>query len=207
MRFALLAALVVLSPGALAQAQVPSPEKGDKALLFSFNGLNLGSYAGGLGGKVWVGSTAALTAGLQVGGVERTEETPGLRSNVYRDLTARLGVGTEFHLSTDRLSPFVSVGLGVGLHRRTSETEVVNGEVVTSSGYTERTRTIDGGVGFGLEYRLSERFSLSGQQRLRGEVEWGSQTDSGGAVSPRETDIDGYSFGAGATSLTLGVYF
>lgn len=202
-------AIALLTLPVAAQDSTPGPQGGDHALLFTFNGLNLGSFEGGFGAKKWTSPSTALTFGLNLDASRSEEEATEMLSATTRSYVASsLGVGMEFHSVTGgRFTPFVGIGTGAGVERRSFQTVASD-----QSGGLDRTSTtlaysVHARLGVGVEYRFSERFSISGRQDLRGGLHWGTRTEEQDGQMPEEQPDSGWSVGTGASSLTLGVYF
>lgn len=209
MRLLLLLVLLWLCPPAAAQSVDAAREPGEKALLFSFNGLYLGSFNGGVGTKWWMSRATALTAGVQLGASSRDSEASESASGYLSELlSAGLSIGAEFHEgSRARLSPFIGVEVGASVRRLHTKNSPPLSSQYTGSEQVERTAMVEGAVSFGLEYRISERFSVAGRQALSASVTRGTVTYTGKEAADDEGGVSGYSVGLGASTLTLAVYF
>ncbi|HEX8299883.1 MAG TPA: hypothetical protein VF594_12045 [Rubricoccaceae bacterium] len=176
------------------------------ALLFSVDGMNLGSFEGGIGGKWWTGSAVAVTVGLRLDTAARqgesSETAEGFETSTLRTAFA---LGAELHAEGGRrFSPFVGVEAGMGALRERFASRPPSG--VISAEQVRRETNVEGAVRLGVEYRLSERFSLAGQQGVRASAFQGTEriTEAGQREEVRPTS--GYGIGLGASSLTLAVY-
>jgi opacity protein-like surface antigen len=174
-----------------------------KALSFSFNGLNLSGFNGGVGGKIWLTDTRALT--LSVDGSVNSRVTDATDSNFvdeeYSRSDVNLVVAMEQHVDLGRgFSPFLVGGLSFGY----DQTEDSYGSI--GAPYQNRSRSTNLGLraGVGLEYWLTRRISLAGQQLITGNV-WFGSVRSGTAGAPLR-DRRSYDLGLGSSSLILSVY-
>ena len=136
---------------------------------------------------------------------EVTDEQSGGEST-----RARVGVdvGVELHVAETRFSPFVSLGVGAGSESfRSSATFVGLGGVSEREVHDDGT-FIEGRVGVGAEYWLTERFSLSASQQLRAFRARGTRrVRESMPVVETEQDTSEQAVSLAGTSLTLAVYF
>lgn len=171
------------------------------ALSFNFNGLNLSSYYGGFGGRLWISESTVLNA--SIGGsisereYEQTENTDkGLEKNKYLNI----GIGMENHFTaSDDFSLYLSSRLSFGYndfyYRWTNY----------SYESSESFYSYNLGFGLGVEYWLFERMSFSGQHLFNayyGTGERKSQNPEGIVQNTK-----GYGVSFGTTSLILSIYF
>lgn len=63
--------------------------------------------------------------------------------------------------------------------------------------------SVEGGVGFGVEYRVMDWLSLSGRHHLMGQLYQRTELNPYG----EDMRTTGYDIGAGGPQLTLAVYF
>ena len=171
------------------------------ALSFNFNGLNLSSYYGGVGGRLWISESTVLNA--SIGGsisereYEQTEFTDkGLEKNKYLNI----GIGMENHFITaDDLSLYLSTRLSFGYsdsyYRWTNY----------SSENTENFYSYNLGFGLGVEFWLFERMSFSGQHLFNAYYGTGERKSQ----NPEEIvqNTKGYGLSFGTTSIILSIYF
>lgn len=170
------------------------------ALSFNFNGLNLSSYYGGVGGRLWISESTVLNASIGASISETEQEATeeydkGLTKNKYIDF----GVGMENHLlEADNISLYLSTRLALGLTDNYYKSPTSDYKT-TDKSYSYRL-----GFGLGVEYWLFERMSLSGQHLFNAYYTTGEYNFSG-EDSARNTK--GYGISFGTTSLILSIYF
>src|ERR1035437_515925 len=164
----------------------PFMYSGSKAVLFSFSGLsNLGAnnFDGGAGIKFFLTSPMALRFGVQVGMSGSTipaNPTTGQTGMDRSTSQTSFGVeaALEFHLTTNRVSPYFGGGIGFGI----ASNELKSVEVGTGTLYQGTIKDLNG-VGpngntyqagtmlnifvlMGVEYFIVDAVSLSGEYRL-----------------------------------------
>jgi len=129
------------------------------ALSFNFNGLNLSSYYGGVGGRLWISESTVLNASIG-GSINETEYKKtdeydkGLTKNKYLDI----GFGMENHFTpADDISLYLSTRLSFGLNDQYYRSPNSNYE------YADKFYSYNLGFGLGVEYWIFGRISLSGQ--------------------------------------------
>ena len=170
------------------------------ALSFSFNGFNLSSYYGGVGGRYWISESTVFNA--SVGGLisEREyEETENLDNGIEKSKYLNIGVGMENHFTVeDDLSPYLSSRLSFGI----SEQYYRN---YNSMEQIYKTYSYNLDIGLGVEYWLIERISLSGQHLFNLSYETGQRTVGG--YESETQNINGFRVGFGTTSIMLSIYF
>jgi hypothetical protein len=170
------------------------------ALSFNFNGLNLSSYYGGVGGRLWISESTVLNASIGASinetEYEETEQyDKGLTKNKYFDF----GIGMENHfIAEDDISLYLSTRLSLGLTDNYYRSHTSDYET------TEKSFSYRLGFGLGVEYWLFKRMSLSGQHLFNayyatGEYHYFNED------AARNTKGYGVSFGT--TSLILSIYF
>lgn len=171
------------------------------ALSFNFNGLNLSSYYGGVGGRWWISQSTVLNG--SIGGsisereYEQTEITDkGLEKNKYLNI----GFGMENHFTaSDDLSLYLSTRLSFGYsdsyYRWTNY----------SNESSENFYSYNLGFGLGIEYWLFERMSFSGQHLFNAYYGTGERKSQ----NPEEIvqNTKGYGVSFGTTSIILSIYF
>ncbi len=136
----------------------------DKALLFSFQGFNLG---GGAGGKFWLNRNYVfrVTGVLSYSDQDYNRELlSNLQSNPeYRRYNLSLGVGLEYHFLPDHaLSPYVGVVANGGW----TEYDYTYRYPDSSFKTVDIGRFIGGTLLLGVEYRLTSSISLAGEQMI-----------------------------------------
>jgi len=171
------------------------------ALSFNFNGLNLSSFYGGVGGRLWISKSTVLNA--SIGGsisereyLESDEVDNGLEKSKYLNL----GIGMENHFPlSDDLSPYLSTRFSFGYNDQYYRYYNSNNE------YHDVTYSYYLGIGLGVEYWIFDRISLSGQHLFNAYYEAGHRNTNGSATIVQE--IKGYGLAFGTTSLMLSIYF
>ena len=171
------------------------------ALSFSFNGLNLGSYNGGVGGRRWISNSTVVNASIGGSIYERKyDKTATLDNGLEKSKSLYVGIGVENHLeSSNDFSPFVSYRFEYGFHNQFYRSAFGSNE------QRESTSSININVGFGVEYWILDRVSLSGQHLFNARYEFGERSTGG---TPNEIQkIKGFQAGSGITSMILSIYF
>lgn len=171
------------------------------AVSFNFNGLNLSTYYGGVGGRLWISESTVLN--VSIGGsisereyLESEEIDNGLEKNKY----LILGIGMENHFPvTEDLSPYLSTRFSFGYNDQYYRYYNSNNE------YQDVTYSYYLGIGLGVEYWIFDRISLSGQHLFNAYYEAGHRNTNGSATIVQE--IKGYGLAFGTTSLILSIYF
>lgn len=168
-----------------------SPEyAGSKALLFEFEGLSLikaDNFEGGIGGKYFFTNNLAGRVGLQFGYSKETipaTVTPGFIGidGVRSGTTFGISLAAEYHLSHERLSPFIGGGLGITTTSTDSKPSLTYPAGAVPPGQPETKDRIGGenvggatyiaGTDFsvfglvGIEYFITEKIGLSAEYRL-----------------------------------------
>jgi opacity protein-like surface antigen len=189
--------------GALSVAAQSSEPLKTKALSFGFNGLNLGGVNGGIGGKMWISSQQAVT--LNVSGAYSSQLRKAIDSTrIDEEQTnseVNLVVGMEQHADLGRgFSPYVMGGLSIGY----GYSESRDGSTTNPYRYENRATLMGVRAGVGLEYWLTPRVSVAGQQLVMGNYSFG--TYRSGTASLPSRDMRQFSFGLGTSSLILSVY-
>jgi hypothetical protein len=195
MKAPLFFALVFLAP-LVVTAQSTEPMK-TKALSYSFDGTS------SVGGKIWISDQSALT--LSVGGAaSSTRREAADTSEIddeYSSSNVTLVVGVEQHLDLGwDFSPYLTAGLSIG------RSGYVSSSGTTAFQYeTESVNTSVGlRAGFGIEYWLTRRISLAGQQIIQGTYGLGEY--SSGLVDPPSQDSRSFDLSLGTSALILSVY-
>ncbi len=176
-----------------------------KALQFSFNGLNLSSFAGGVGGKLWLDGRTALS--LAVGGshsydnADANAQQSG-QTNSQSIVLLQFGVEAHTFLSSE-FSPYVTGAIFGRYEEQDYKTTYSPPASSPESKYT--TTNIGLLAGFGAEYWISNRISLAGQQTFQLSYEFGSREQIDNVDTKQNTR--GFSVGLGTSSLILSIYF
>ena len=170
------------------------------ALSFSFNGLNLSNYYGGVGGRWWL--TDSTVFNLSIGGSafnRKFKATEDLEEGYEKNTSFTFGIGMEGHLlESDNISPYYAFRGSFTLSNRFYKSSYDSFE----SSDKIVSYNIEGG--FGVEYWIFKRISLSGQHLFNLRFDDGKRTTSPNTDSQ---DISGFYFGLGTTALILSIYF
>ncbi len=211
--------LVIAMAVSFASAQeVTSIGRQSKALLFTFNGLNnlgAGSYAGGVGAKYFLTDVTALRGGLQFASTNTStpSNVTGGTDGSNSALTYGLNAGLEYHLTANRVSPYVGGMLDVS-----STTTEVKSVVNVAGGQQTTTKnagTSDAGLSLGLggiagvEFFLTKEISLAAEYQLGyGLTSHYDQTATTGATTITTKEGSTSTIAISNTGgLTLSVYF
>ncbi len=186
MRRTLMAVVFCLLPGLAAAQVTPKFQRGGKALLFSFAGLdnlNANSFNGGFGGKYYLSPTKALRGGIQLATASRdipSNASAGVEAQDGKISGTTIGLSgaIEVHSGSGRVSPFI----GAGAAFATTSTENKEANIGAPSGQTTvknnpAGETI-GGITFvpgnrfdifallGVEFFIVKELSLAAEYRL-----------------------------------------
>jgi hypothetical protein len=231
MKYVLVPISVLLFVSSYGAAQVnTSVSSGSKAVLFSFNGLdvlNAGAFKGGFGGKYFLSNQLAIRGGLQLGFASETiPANPGpggasVDGNISAS-TFGLNGAVEYHLTSQRVSPYLGGGAELSFTRTQSKSaevgnpppaqtvvqDRIGGENI--DGVTYNPGTLFGVYGIlGVEFFIVDDLSLSAEYHLG--ISFTSQPDQQVTTgNTTVTTIGGSSseFGIGTGGmLTLAVYF
>ena len=183
----------------------------NKALSFSFNGLNLGEYYGGVGGKLWLSDALVLFASIDMDYNSNTQKKSA-QSNGSKNsnFSTGLTVGTDFYLTDSRrFMPYIGVNAALGFSSTTSETDFANfdGKNITETGLFNFSL----GAGLGVESFVSSSVSIAAQHVFS----FGFGTGSRKTTLKRanqldqvdENDLSNFNIGLGTSSLILSIYF
>jgi hypothetical protein len=171
------------------------------ALSFSFNGLNLSSYYGGVGGRFW--TTDSTVFNVSIGGSYSQkvyEATENLKEGFEKNSSLTFGIGGEIHYPTsENLSPYLSFRGSYTMNSRYYRPGYYDYES------KDRINSFSFDFGLGVEYWILERISLSGQHLFNLHLDNGERTVGG--VENETQDISGFGAGIGTTSIMLSIYF
>lgn len=89
-----------------------------KALSFSFNGLNLSGFNGGIGGKSWSSNETAWTLLLSANiNSQKNDATSVLTEGSNSQTSAQIQIGIESHnFITNNFSPYIAGSIFFGLN-------------------------------------------------------------------------------------------
>jgi hypothetical protein len=175
-----------------------------KALLFSFNGLNLNSFYGGIGGKVWLSDYTALNCNLGLSSRNNTTAgNAGRTEGEERNKSIFFGIGIEKHFDgIENLEPYL-VGRIEGSYTDRDYNPSVPIEYI-SWGSRSITRGISIQTGFGVEYWLADKISIAGQHLFAFNYSTGSNRNYEENVAQK---IINRGLDTGTSSLILAIYF
>lgn len=184
--------------------EIVSARDGKKALLFSFNGMNLSSFDGGIGAKWWMSGSTALLGTVLLGnrGYENkaTEERWG---NESTDLAVGLSLGIEKHMTHfGRFSPYIGGSIGYVYGYRLTESIPPTGSDRQRDTRKRESNSLSVGVLFGVECFLTKNLSVGGQYELAGAYTSG-QEEAFGEVR----DYNEHRLGIGSSQVALAIYF
>ena len=175
-----------------------------KALTFSFNGLNLNQFYGGIGGKAWLCDDLALNANISfdgrtstmLGNETRTEGSDKTKAIIF-------GIGVEKHFSVLKdISPYWEGRIsGNYSESKYKSTRNINDPPFSGSSYSRR---ISIETGFGVEYWLTEKISFSGQHLFS--FHYGTGSNQSTSTVNNQKIIE-RGFDTGTSSLILSIYF
>ncbi len=204
MNRALALACVVLC-ATLAYSQTETQYLKTKALQFSFNGLNLSSVGGGIGGKLWVDDRTALV--LAIGGSHSYSSSDANTQQYGRTTSSsilQLQFGLESHtFLSNEFSPYVTGAIFGRYDNQDYKTTYPPPTTSAESKY--KSTNIGFLASFGAEYWISSRFSLAGQQTFQMSYAFGSQEEISNVSTTQKTH--GFNAGIGTSSLILSIYF
>jgi opacity protein-like surface antigen len=219
-RIAGLVGVVVAASMSFAQDVSPDINTGSKALLFTFSGLDglgAGAYNAGIGGKYYLMEPIALRASLALSTSSEDDPTGAFGSS--SGMMFGISAGGEYHLSFNRVSPYVGGEIGFS----TVSTKIIDSVTVPAAAkrtqknvddaldYTPGKSLTIGGLG-GVEFFITKEISLGAEYTLGWSLPLGykAKTITEGTVKDERTvDVPGRSdFGIyNNGALTLAVYF
>jgi len=195
--------VLALVPAAYSQSATPMKTK---ALSFEINGLYLSGLNGGVGGKMWLPGNRVLVGSLDARSITQTREDDDTATfdekSWDRSLTVNVGIEQHYDWAPG-LSPYLMGGVSLGYSAYRSK----SGYVVNGGYQSDSWRIYPGAkAGFGLEYWLTPRVSLAGQQVFSGSYGFGRQTDTSPPSSVTKSDVRSFTLDLGTSSLMLSVY-
>lgn len=200
---------VVLLISTLLYAQEDSKVYRTTSLNFEFSAVSLRSFYGGIGGKTWLSETWTLYA--SIGGhysKSTTEATGNYTEGYLKKTSVIMNVGFERHFSDidDDISPYLSVALS-GSYNKSSNLnsyDTTNSNIIWKE-YRMRDYGIGLNFGFGIEFWITKRISLSGQHLLTANYSWGKEESDMEDSVDRNTN--NFGFRSGTSALILAIYF
>ena len=207
--------LAVMLVGMTAQAGEVMTSKGDKAMVFMFNGLDdlsLGGYGGqyGIGMRYYIADGTAIRAGLEFGKKSETWESDSEGWADYEENYTVYGLNAvyERHMEgpCSSVSPYWGVGAGFAMD---SDEEVrATGPDGGTSTTTDKTTAFAGFGVLGFEWGFSNCMTLGGEYQA-GFWIWSGETEYDAIDDRTETrdKFNGSCMGFGTASVYLSVYF
>ncbi len=187
----ILVALMLLTVSYAQSQQLKVASQGDKAVLFTFSGLNnLGAslYQGGFGMKYFMADKVALRGMLIVGADDKTTKTTPETTD--DGLTIGIGCAIEYHLSlASSVSPYIGGGI---FYQYSSETQ-------DPGSYKSTANNLGLGALIGVEYFFNQNLSLSAEYQFG--------LSSASSTAPESPDQSELKIGFHTLDLTLSVYF
>ena len=159
----LLISLLLTSTNAFSQTDT-TKTKHQKAITFSFSGLNLG---GAISGRLWLNDEYCFRLGID-GLYKAIDDTPPQADSLYHQINSRdthygFALGIEKHFPvTDNISPYL--GLDIGVEHVHGSYDYIFLKQTTTSHYTNNT--YNGSIFIGVEYWLSRTFSIAGEHSI-----------------------------------------
>ena len=116
--FSLVTFMVICS--ALYAQEIPQSDThlrdGRKAISFIFDGFDLASFNGGIGGKYWLSDNLAFKGSLDLDYVNSDSDDSQNDANVERSSKSiGLSLGIEKHLRMKKVSPYFGGSLGIAI--------------------------------------------------------------------------------------------
>jgi len=171
------------------------------AVSFNFNGLNLGGFNGGVGGRHWISESTVLNVSISGSISERKyEKTANVENGLEKNKSLSLDLGVENHIkASDNFSPFLSYRVGYSIADRYYK------YVFNSNENIDKTYSLNLYFGLGIEYWILNRISLSGQHLFLARYSTGKNSTGGNTNDIQNTK--GFQVGLGTSSLILSIYF
>lgn len=207
---------LLLLGSSIIHAQTESDSTYTKALSFRFNGLNLGGFRGGIGGKYWVSRNRAITASISLH--HNSSETkpvginePNISDRESTNTVLGFFTGYEFHINrSERFSPYLGIGVSFSYSRSESDQTTIissnDGVLLVAAKSKNETYRGDFETGLGVEYWVKSRISFAALQTFTIGFSNGSRNTT---ISTSTENFDTSSFSAkfGTSSLILSIYF
>jgi len=175
------------------------------ALVFSFDGLDMEAFNGGVGARWWISDRFVLigSMGLRYYDAESDREITNSTGEAQQ-WNFNFSIGMEWHLlPSNRVSPYIGLSIGPGLEDRHSFS--VEGVINRQFERDEYALSFGANVILGVEYFLVEQVSLAAQYRNGITYDfWRYEESSFGERGKTENkSITGH---IGKTSLLLSIY-
>lgn len=187
--------------------------KNRNAILFSFDGFNLGSINGGIGWKKWTTKNIKMYSTFKVNYVKDTKEkTSAVKGIENRLLSFGATFGLMKHLTLkNRLAPYLGGMIGAD-YEKTNNKLIPNDELFSSfyranySNETKRTSTIISlYMIFGVEFFITSNISIEGQYKLGGNYGFGKEKTISNLVDTDQS-VSSINLGIWSSSIILSFY-
>lgn len=205
--------IAVMLVGTAAQAAEVPTSKGDKAMVFMFNGLDslaLGGYGNeyGMGVRYYINDGMAAKVGVTFGRDSRTDKSneQGAADKERNYTDYGLNVALEMHMESpcSSVSPYVGAGAGIAMS---------SDERITPVGTEGKIRTVtESETGFGGFGIVGFEWAFTNCMTLGGEYQVGLQSSSAKTETENGTMVTSDEFstsviGFQTCSFYLSVYF
>ena len=207
---------IILLNTALISAQELADASGDtredktdnKAISFSFNGVNANGYNLGVGGRYWIENDFVYFGSLSYGeSQDNASGSGGYTDSSYSSSYRRLSFGFEKHLAISKnkdVSPYTGADIYISKSKSSSKGSVVKGSDPYDDESVRDTKGVS--IFFGVEYYINESISFSIHYSLKysisdyttSEDHWGTSDKKSGNSTDLYTTI---------SPLILSVYF
>jgi len=190
-QFRVLLTFICLTLAGLAYSQTTDSLDGRKALMFSFNGLNLG---GGFGAKYWISGSTALRFTLAGSYRDSKLTSFDIDQSETISITVTPGIGVEKHYGlTENLSAYLGGGFSYSFNSNQNK-------FYSDIQYTKTiTDTYAGTLFVGVEYWITRSISLSGEQQISLSYDVRTRNFAG--------ENKDFEFGNSTSTLQLLIYF
>jgi len=205
-------AALVLAAGP-AQAASVATERGDKAIVFTFDGLSsmhTGTYEGGVGMRWYVKDDLALRPGLEVSFDENELDPAGPAARERSDWSAGINLALEKHRRgpASSVSPYFGGLLGFSFNGGDSDESRPGQGGVVRNETTSNSTTIGIAAILGFEWGFTEGMTLGAEYRLG--AEWTTGDLETSVTTPTDTTSEDADFsetdlGISAFSVLLSV--
>ncbi len=200
-------AVMLVATTALA-AEVPT-SRGDKAMVFMFDGLaflsaqEYGEY--GFGMRYYIADGTAIRAGVQFGKYTWTDDdeaTDPDNDSEYKDGTYGVNAVYEKHMGSPCSSVSPYWGLGAGYSRYSDETTDEAGDLAKYS-----SSSFAGFGVLGFEWAFTDCLTLGGEYMLGFESSSSKTEEDVGGVTDTYDELSGTLMGFSTASVYLSVYW
>ncbi|HDL17539.1 MAG TPA: hypothetical protein ENH29_00625 [Bacteroidetes bacterium] len=187
--------------------------KNRNAILFSFDGFNLGSINGGIGWKKWTTKNIKMYSTFKVNYVKDTKEkTSAVKGVENRLLSFGATFGLMKHLALkNRLAPYFGGMLGAD-YEKTGNKLIPNDKLFSyfyRANYkneTKRTSTIISlYMILGIECFVTGNISIEGQYKFGGNYGFGKEKTISNIVDT-EQNVSSINLGIWSSSIILSIY-